>query len=219
MLLEETQAGLVDACRRGDSDALRAIFDLYKDRLYSVALRYSGNSGAAEDIVQDTFLKLCRQSADEIHDRLAEWLFTVCRNRALDVLRKEGFAVEKLIYGRFTHHEYRRALLQTDLAVFVTPTETQSLAQAEAWATDIPTLVWRGGRMRVGDRTFTTSSAPYLSEATGRWFADSEELAALLERWPGIRAAVAPRQWVLENMTDAVCARRYMDLVDRSAPR
>jgi len=58
LLLEETQSDLIDACRRGESDGLRALFDLYKDRLYSVALRYSGDSSAAEDIVQDTFLKL-----------------------------------------------------------------------------------------------------------------------------------------------------------------
>ena len=54
------------------------------------AARLLGDADRARDVVQDTFLKLCRQDAVEIRDRLAEWLFTVCRNRALDVLRKEG---------------------------------------------------------------------------------------------------------------------------------
>ena len=40
--------------------------------------------------MQDTFLRLCSRQREEIGGRLAEWLFTVCRNRALDVLRKEG---------------------------------------------------------------------------------------------------------------------------------
>lgn len=54
------------------------------------ASRLLGDADRARDVVQDTFLKLCAQRREEIGDRLAEWLFTVCRNRALDVLRKEG---------------------------------------------------------------------------------------------------------------------------------
>lgn len=54
------------------------------------ASRLLGDPDRARDVVQDTFLKLCTRRRDEIGDRLAEWLFTVCRNRALDVLRKEG---------------------------------------------------------------------------------------------------------------------------------
>ena len=44
----------------------------------------------ARDVVQDTFLKLLRQDRAALEDHLAEWLYTVCRNGALDVCRKEG---------------------------------------------------------------------------------------------------------------------------------
>ncbi len=54
------------------------------------AQRLLGDAERARDVVQDTFLKLCAQSESDLDGRLAEWLFTVCRNRALDVLRKEG---------------------------------------------------------------------------------------------------------------------------------
>jgi RNA polymerase sigma factor (sigma-70 family) len=43
----------------------------------------------ARDVVQETFCRLCRQKRAEIDGRLPEWLYTVCRNRALDILRKE----------------------------------------------------------------------------------------------------------------------------------
>jgi RNA polymerase sigma factor (sigma-70 family) len=43
----------------------------------------------ARDVVQDTFLKLCAQERLSIEPRLAEWLFTVCRNAAMDVRRKD----------------------------------------------------------------------------------------------------------------------------------
>jgi RNA polymerase sigma-70 factor (ECF subfamily) len=43
----------------------------------------------ARDVVQDTFLRLCSQKPSRVRDHVAQWLFTVCRNRALDLLRKE----------------------------------------------------------------------------------------------------------------------------------
>jgi RNA polymerase sigma-70 factor (ECF subfamily) len=53
------------------------------------AARFLGDAEAARDVVQETFLKLCTANRQSIEGHLAEWLFTVCRNRALDVLRKE----------------------------------------------------------------------------------------------------------------------------------
>src|SRR5665213_779123 len=58
MVLEETGKELIEACQRGEPDAFRALFDRYKDKVYSVALRYSGDGALAQDIAQDTFLKL-----------------------------------------------------------------------------------------------------------------------------------------------------------------
>lgn len=53
------------------------------------AARFLHDAEAARDVVQETFLKLCSADRESIESHLAEWLFTVCRNRALDVLRKE----------------------------------------------------------------------------------------------------------------------------------
>ena len=51
---------------------------------------FGGDSDRARDVVQDTFVKLMARPRAEVEGHLAEWLFTVCRHRALDVLRKEG---------------------------------------------------------------------------------------------------------------------------------
>lgn len=63
----------------------------------------AGDWERARDVVQDTFIKLHRQDPELISGRLKSWLYTVCRNRAIDVLRKEnpmmtsaGEAFEKL---------------------------------------------------------------------------------------------------------------------------
>jgi RNA polymerase sigma-70 factor (ECF subfamily) len=62
----------------------------YERPLTLYAARLLGDADAARDVVQETFLRLCSQDRSGIEPRLAEWLFTVCRNRALDVLRKES---------------------------------------------------------------------------------------------------------------------------------
>lgn len=54
------------------------------------ATRLLGDPDRARDVVQDTFLKLMAQTAEAVNGHAVEWLFTVCRHRALDVLRKEG---------------------------------------------------------------------------------------------------------------------------------
>ena len=89
MLLEETQSGLIDACRRGDTDALQALFGLHKDRLYSIALRYSGDGSAAEDIVQDTFLKLTTALARfRGESSFDAWLYRLVVNACFDHRRR-----------------------------------------------------------------------------------------------------------------------------------
>lgn len=89
LLLEETQAGLIDACRRGDSDALRSLFDLYKDRVYTIALRYSGDCATAEDIVQDTFLKLSVALGKFRGDASFDgWLYRLVVNACFDQRRR-----------------------------------------------------------------------------------------------------------------------------------
>lgn len=49
-----------------------------------------GDWERARDVVQDTFIKLHRQDSELIGGRVKSWLYTVCRNRSIDVLRKEN---------------------------------------------------------------------------------------------------------------------------------
>lgn len=61
----------------------------YEGPLLKYAQRLTNCPNRARDVVQETFLRLCRQPAIARESHVAEWLFTVCRNYALDVKRKE----------------------------------------------------------------------------------------------------------------------------------
>jgi RNA polymerase sigma-70 factor (ECF subfamily) len=62
----------------------------FQSPLIRYATRLLGDPDRARDVVQDTFVRLMSQNRADVGDHLAEWLFTVCRNRAMDVFRKEG---------------------------------------------------------------------------------------------------------------------------------
>ena len=67
-----------------------AAIEQYEGPLLRYAQHFVFDLESARDVVQDTFLKLCKQSENEMRPKLAKWLFTVCRNRAIDVCRKES---------------------------------------------------------------------------------------------------------------------------------
>jgi hypothetical protein len=68
---------------------VRAALSVHAGPLARYAARLGGSPAAAEDAVQETLLRLWAEPAPPDDDHLAQWLFTVCRNRCLDVCRKE----------------------------------------------------------------------------------------------------------------------------------
>lgn len=65
-----------------------SVVDEFEGRLTGYALRLLRDEHAARDVVQHTFLRLCDADQAEIQPYIGQWLFRVCRNRSLDVLRK-----------------------------------------------------------------------------------------------------------------------------------
>lgn len=80
---------VIEACKRGDHDAFAALFEAHKDRVYSIALRFSGDPAAAMDIAQDTFLKLLGAIRDFRGDASFDsWVYRLVVNSCLDQKRR-----------------------------------------------------------------------------------------------------------------------------------
>lgn len=89
MLLEETQSALIEACRRGETGAQQALFNVYKDRVYTIALRYSGDPATAEDVTQESFVKLFAAiSKFRGEAGFDSWLYRLVVNACFDQKRK-----------------------------------------------------------------------------------------------------------------------------------
>lgn len=75
--------------RAGEEGALALLYDRYGAAIYSLALRITGDRQTAQEVTQDTFLRLWKNAGmyDTARGSLGAWLFTIGRRCALDVLR------------------------------------------------------------------------------------------------------------------------------------
>jgi RNA polymerase sigma-70 factor (ECF subfamily) len=75
--------------RPAKQEAFEEIVHRFEIPLLQYARRITGDREQARDVVQETFVKFQRNGAPRREDEAATWLFTVCRNAALNVSRKE----------------------------------------------------------------------------------------------------------------------------------
>jgi len=83
------EAALVSAAQAGDEDALASLVRRHIDAVYGHALRFFGETGAAEDATQEVFLKVFRSiSTYNGQAAFSTWLFRVTHNVCLDMVRR-----------------------------------------------------------------------------------------------------------------------------------
>ena len=75
---------------RGESSALETLYDRYASTVLGISLRIMGDQAAAEDVLQETFLRVWRGAASYQSQRgsFTGWLFRIARNLAIDAYRR-----------------------------------------------------------------------------------------------------------------------------------
>jgi RNA polymerase sigma-70 factor (ECF subfamily) len=86
----EISAGIIESCRAGDRDAFRALYDLYKDQVYSISLYFfHGDQALACDVTQQVFLKLMTNiSQFRGEAEFSTWLYRLVVNACMDTARR-----------------------------------------------------------------------------------------------------------------------------------
>ncbi|MFI5158668.1 MAG: RNA polymerase sigma factor [Sphingobacteriales bacterium] len=84
---------LVLALRRREKIAVEALYDMYSSSLYGVISRIISDTAVAEDILQETFVKIWHSftSYSTEKGRLFTWMVNIARNLAIDKLRSKDF--------------------------------------------------------------------------------------------------------------------------------
>ncbi len=89
MLQNLTDEQLLERIQHGEAKAFTQLYEQYKTRLYSYCLRLLRNSRAAEDAVQETFVKVhAGCNSVRSFQSLRAWIFTIARNEAFGILRR-----------------------------------------------------------------------------------------------------------------------------------
>jgi RNA polymerase sigma-70 factor (ECF subfamily) len=81
---------LVRRVASGDERALSGLYDRYAGLVYGTGMRYLGDRGTAEELVQDVFTSVWRNAAgfDPARASFATWVYRITRNRATDLIRR-----------------------------------------------------------------------------------------------------------------------------------
>ncbi len=86
---QTSERRLIEACRGGDREAFRQLFEAYQDRVWSIALHFTGDEAAARDITQQVFLKLFSSIGQFRHDAgFQTWLYRLVHNECMDEWRR-----------------------------------------------------------------------------------------------------------------------------------
>jgi RNA polymerase sigma-70 factor (ECF subfamily) len=86
----EISAEIIESCRLGDRDAFRALYDMYKDPVYSISLYFfHGDEAMASDVSQQVFLKLMTSIGQFRGDaEFSTWLYRLVVNACMDAARR-----------------------------------------------------------------------------------------------------------------------------------
>ena len=106
--VEGLEFRLMDAVRDGDREAFAQLYDRYSAALFGVILKVVRDEARAEEVLQDTFVKIWRNIAsyDRGKGRPFTWMLNIARNTAIDLARTADFRASASIQG-MDRHVYR----------------------------------------------------------------------------------------------------------------
>ena len=110
-----SEAEAIERAKLGDAEAFEALYNLHKRRVYSLCLRMTANTAAAEDLTQEAFLQLFRKIGTfRGESAFSTWLHRMSVNVVLMQLRKKGLPVVSLEETMETEEDAPRKELGAD---------------------------------------------------------------------------------------------------------
>ncbi|WP_298904713.1 sigma-70 family RNA polymerase sigma factor [uncultured Psychroserpens sp.] len=99
---------LINQIIDGDTNAFSTLVDMYKDLVFTLALRMLKNREEAEEVAQDTFIKTYK-SIDKFKgdSKLSTWIYRVAYNTCLDRIKKNKKHLNNVEINEFTAHEVK----------------------------------------------------------------------------------------------------------------
>lgn len=100
--MEFVEKRLIERARRDDREAFAELVEMYKDKIYQLAYRMTGNRQEAEDVAQETFLRVyANLHTYDINLKFSTWIYRIATNLCIDRGRKKkaDFSLDEEISG------------------------------------------------------------------------------------------------------------------------
>ncbi|HNY97510.1 MAG TPA: hypothetical protein PKM84_00100 [Candidatus Pacearchaeota archaeon] len=133
--------------------------------------------------------------------------------KVINYLREHKVSYEVIAYGQYKQADYWRKLETASALIYLQASESQGLALMEAWAYDVPTLVWNQGlyhNQQTEIKITGKVSAPYLSEEAGLAFSDFSDFQEKFPVFHNRLHQFRPHEYCLKNFTHQEAARKYL---------
>ncbi len=92
--INDGDRALIEAFQTGDEFAFVSLYNRYKDAVYAFCVKMLLNKELAQDVVQDTFLRIYENRERLIKtESFKAWLFTIARNQCLNQLRRNNWHI------------------------------------------------------------------------------------------------------------------------------
>ena len=157
-----------------------------------------------------------------IYDKI-RWDYDQQKSELIDplinILNQKNISYQVIKYGNYTHQELTDKLKSSKAVIFLCEHETQGAAYQQILASGTPILAWdRGGYWQ--DPAYypnkvqyqPVSAVPYWDNRCGVKFTGVNELENKLDIFLTRFDEFKPRDFVLENLTLEMCARKYLDI-------
>ncbi|ULC58943.1 RNA polymerase sigma factor [Flaviramulus sp. BrNp1-15] len=92
----------------GDTNAFSVLVNRYKDLVFTLTLRILKNREEAEEVAQDTFIKVYKSLSKFKGDsKFSTWIYKIAYNTSLDRIKKNKKHINDVAINEFTEHEIK----------------------------------------------------------------------------------------------------------------
>lgn len=136
------------------------------------------------------------------------------------VVQSFGYEIVRITYGAYTQEQFRHELNNCEFAIFISRSESQGIALAEAWSMNVPTFVWNPGEFFYAGKQYNPVSAcPFLTDAQGKDWQTIEQLKHIISNYQDNHYHFIPREWTLKYMSDRASTECLLNIIHQCATK
>ena len=128
----------------------------------------------------------------------------------INYLKEKKIQYKIINYGSYNRKEYLKYLNMSKYSIFFSQSESQGLAIAESWSSNVPTLIMWNDHFYYKNKKIYSSTSPYLSSETGQFFESYDDFKMKIDYFELNYKKFIARKWVINNMSNILTTKNLI---------